>query len=227
MTYEEYEDELWLEDFITLPRSLQPPVRFFGATRRFAVLDAISEELGLATNDVGRETWLMLDTLVRVLGYAVEDGKALTEGQPLAVAETTVANINIDIAVGTMVELGWGRTQVRQVPVSELAMPCGNALRQSSLSTSSRCCGGGPRSARSRPSPHPSYHPPRWRGLDGACAPSPTSAPAFNYEGRGGCSVFVEEQGPNGSTRQSLGSRSSGVTSGSASAGGAAAAGMR
>lgn len=116
---DEFDSDPWLTDLLQAPASLRPLLRIYSATRRFAIIEAIAEELGLDIEYAATPTLHVMDGLVEPMAHAVRDRQVGLE-RALTIAESAIRRRPLNELVVVLRDLGWGRTEVGPVAVLDL-----------------------------------------------------------------------------------------------------------
>lgn len=120
MILDEYDSDPWLAEYIDLPVPLQRILRMIGSQRRFAVLDALADELGLRRKGLSAPTQELIEATINPVWVAVHDGRIDAPGRFLTLADAATRDLGTDHMIVAMVELGWGDTSLRNVSVKDV-----------------------------------------------------------------------------------------------------------
>lgn len=115
-------DDLWFDAYETVPDALRPILRLYGNQRRYEVLDALGEQLGLDTRHLTTAAgWQVMAGLLAPMSWAAAEGAVVLDDRSLGIVKQATERLPIAVAHRAIIEFGWGDTVVRQAKVADLA----------------------------------------------------------------------------------------------------------
>ena len=120
MTLEDWQEDPWFEERVGVPSVLQWPLGLYGSKSHFDIAAALAEQLGSGLDSATYDTWHAIYCLIDPLAEAFREGSKFGELRPIDIARSAVRELDLGEAARATIELGWGKTKLRQPAIQDL-----------------------------------------------------------------------------------------------------------